>query len=222
MLLHYTYLLQCAALVYANNALNVNTNTQNDKHVDEAITQLGSDWYYAICAIMGATAIGILCTSYLKPRSDRIFFYMCAAICTTACIAYYAMGSNLGWTPIDNEWRRQISGVDGRNREIFYVRYIDWYVDSRLTNYDIFVNGLFPQVRHYTAVVAGLAAHGWLAMAFNHMDHLSRYCHGRDWSRWSADEDSIQVGLVDLRSTISRETDTDRVGKAFMLQVALP
>jgi len=125
-LLHYTYLLQYAALVYANNALNVNTNTQNDKHVDEAITQLGSDWYYAICAIMGATAIGILCTSYMKPRSDRIFFYMCAAICTTACIAYYAMGSNLGWTPIDNEWRRQISGVDGRNREIFYVRYIDW------------------------------------------------------------------------------------------------
>lgn len=125
-LLHFIYLLECATLAYANNALNVNTNTQNGKHVDEAITRLGSDWYYAICAIMGATAIGILCTSYLKPRSDRIFFYMCAAICTTACIAYYAMGSNLGWTPIDNEWRRQISGVDGRNREIFYVRYIDW------------------------------------------------------------------------------------------------
>lgn len=127
-LLRSTLMLQCAALTYANNALDVNTNTQNGKHVDEAITRLGSDWYFAICSIMGATAIGIIGSSYMKPRSDRIFFYLCAAICTTASIAYYAMGSNLGWTPIDNEWRRSISGVDGKNREIFYVRYIDWYV----------------------------------------------------------------------------------------------
>lgn len=44
-LLHFIYLLECATLAYANNALNVNTNTQNGKHVDEAITRLGSDWY---------------------------------------------------------------------------------------------------------------------------------------------------------------------------------
>ena len=55
------------------------------------------------------------------------------------------MGSNLGWTPIDNEWRRQISGVDGRNREIFYVRYIDWYVDSRLTIMIYLLMGCFPR-----------------------------------------------------------------------------
>ena len=115
-----------AEYAHANNAVNVNTNTQNGKHVDEAITKWGSDWYYAICSVMGATAIGILGASFAKPRSDRIFFYLCAAICTTACIAYYAMGSNLGWTPIDNEWVRNIPGVDGRNREIFYARYIDW------------------------------------------------------------------------------------------------
>lgn len=112
--------------MYANNAINVNTNTQNGKHVEEAITEWGSDWYYAICAVMGTTTIGILAASFAKPRSDRIFFYLCAAICATACIAYYAMGSNLGWTPVDNEWVRNIPGVNGRNREIFYARYIDW------------------------------------------------------------------------------------------------
>lgn len=115
-----------SGLAFANDALNVNTNTQNGKHVEEAITEWGSDWYYAICSVMGATAIGILGVSFAKPRSDRIFFYLCAAIYTTACIAYFAMGSNLGWTPIDNEWVRNIPGVDGRNREIFYARYIDW------------------------------------------------------------------------------------------------
>lgn len=125
-----TALVLCAwsGVAYANNAIRVNTNTQNGKHVEEAITEWGSDWYYAICAVMGATAFGIMGASFMKPRSDRIFFYLCAAICTTACIAYYAMGSNVGWTPIDVEWRRTIGGVNGRNREIFYARYIDWYV----------------------------------------------------------------------------------------------
>lgn len=126
--------ISCTGHAYANNAINVNTNTQNGKHVEEAITEWGSDWYYAICSVMGAAAIGILGASFLKPRSDRVFFYLCAAICTTACIAYYAMGSNLGWTPIDNEWVRNIPGVDGRNREIFYARYIDWYVPGSATS----------------------------------------------------------------------------------------
>ena len=65
--------------------------------------------------------------SALKPRTDRIFFYITAAVNMTACIAYFSMGSNLGWTPIDVEWLRPVgSKVTGMNREIFYVRYIDW------------------------------------------------------------------------------------------------
>ena len=122
----FALLLQCTQFALANNALNVNTNTQNGKHVDIAITTWGSDWYFAICSVMGFTALAIIGTSYMKPRSDRIFFYLSAALCFTAAVAYFAMGSNLGWTPINVEWRRSIGGVNGRNREIFYARYIDW------------------------------------------------------------------------------------------------
>ena len=125
-LLFYVAVIGWTGYAQANNAINVNTNTQNGKHVEEVITEWGSDWYYAICAIMGKTATGILGASFMKSRSDPIFFYLCAAICTTACVAYYAMGSNLGWTPIDVEWHRTTGGVNGRNREIFYARYIDW------------------------------------------------------------------------------------------------
>jgi bacteriorhodopsin len=133
--------LQGAVLVSAtNNALDVNNNEQNGKFAYEAITTMGSDWYYAICSVMGLTAICIIGTSYMKPRSDRIFFYMCAAICTTASIAYFTMGSNLGWTPIDVEFHRNIDGVNGRNREIFYVRYVDWYVAFHITIRCICVN----------------------------------------------------------------------------------
>ncbi|KAK5163593.1 uncharacterized protein LTR77_010542 [Saxophila tyrrhenica] len=128
----------------ANNALDVNDNTQNNKHVEIAITVWGSDWYYTVCAVMGATALTIIAMSYKKPRTDRIFFYMCAAICTTASIAYFAMGSNLGWTPIDVEWVRMVAGGEGRNREIFYVRYIDWFITTPLLLMDLTLTAGLP------------------------------------------------------------------------------
>lgn len=37
--------LAMAGIAEANNALNVNTNTQDNKSVDIAITTWGSDWY---------------------------------------------------------------------------------------------------------------------------------------------------------------------------------
>lgn len=129
-----------------NNALNVNTDCQNDKCVDEHITTHGSDFLYAICAVMGLTALGCIVGGYMQTgnrRSSRIFWWITAAINFTACIAYFTMGeslhllrlnallilnigSNLGWTPIDVEFPRSRAVVRGVNREIFYVRYIDW------------------------------------------------------------------------------------------------
>jgi len=129
-----------------NNTLDVNTNCQNDKCVDEHITTHGSDFLYAICAVMGLTALGCIVSGYMQKgerRSNRIFWWITAAINFTACIAYFTMGkslplrhlitllildtgSNLGWTPIDVEFPRSRAVVRGVNREIFYVRYIDW------------------------------------------------------------------------------------------------
>lgn len=112
--------------VHDNNALNVNTIYQNNKHVQIAITAWSSDFYYAIMSAMGATALGIFAMSLKKPRTDRIFFYICTVICMVATIAYFCMGSNLGWTPIEVKWERNIPGVLGRNKQVFYACYVDW------------------------------------------------------------------------------------------------
>ncbi|KAF7191019.1 hypothetical protein HII31_07643 [Pseudocercospora fuligena] len=133
-----------AGSVAANSALEVNTNTQNGKTVQIAITVQGSDFYYAICAIMGATCIGILAAAQMKPRTDRVFFYLCASITMVATIAYYAMGSNLGWTPIDVEFPRTDPVVRGRNREIFYARYIDWVITTPLLLTDLLLTAGMP------------------------------------------------------------------------------
>lgn len=46
------------------------------------------------------------------------------------CLSYYAMGSNLGMTPISVEFKHSPAAprVEGFAREIFWVRYVQWYV----------------------------------------------------------------------------------------------
>lgn len=127
-----------------NTAILANPNTQNGKTVQIAITYQGSDFYYAICAVMGFVALAIVAASATKPRTDRIFFYITAGVNMTACIAYFTMGSNLGWTPIDVEFLRTSPKVAGVNREIFYVRYIDWFITTPLLIMDILLTGGVP------------------------------------------------------------------------------
>ena len=78
---------------------------------------------------MGLTALAILGMSF-KAKSPRnsVFYYITALINLVAMIAYFSMGSNLGWTPISIEFHRSGRHVAGLTREIFYARYIDWYV----------------------------------------------------------------------------------------------
>lgn len=134
-----------AAKLYArNNAPTVNPNIVNGKTVDIAQTVRGSDFYYAICAVMGVVGLGCIAASHMKPRTDRIFFYITAAINMTACIAYFAMGSNLGWTPIDVEFYRANPKVHGVNRQIMYVRYIDWAITTPLLLMDLLLTAALP------------------------------------------------------------------------------
>ncbi|TKA58666.1 hypothetical protein B0A55_12757, partial [Friedmanniomyces simplex] len=64
----------------ANNAINVNTNTVNGKHVDIAITTHGSDWYWAVTAVMICATFTFMGLAATKPRQHRIFHYITAAI----------------------------------------------------------------------------------------------------------------------------------------------
>lgn len=77
---------------------------------------------------MGFMGLVFLGAALTKRRTDRIFFYLSAAINITASTAYYAMGSNLGFTPIAVEFHRIAPTVRGLERQVFWVRYVDWYV----------------------------------------------------------------------------------------------
>ena len=80
---------------------------------------------------MTVSTFAFLGLGFMKPRSNRIFHYITAGVTLVSAIAYFSMASNLGFTPIMGEFVRSSPRVSGIYREIFYVRYIDWYVGCR-------------------------------------------------------------------------------------------
>ena len=93
---------------------------------------------------MAFATICFIGLGFTKRRTDRIFHYITAGVTMVAAIAYFSMASNLGWTPIDVEFRRSDSRVAGVNREIFYVRYIDWFITTPLLLLDLLLTSATP------------------------------------------------------------------------------
>ena len=100
--------------------------------------------YFAVTAIMGAATFVFMGLSFMKPRSQRLFHYITAAITLIAAIAYFCMGSNLGWTAIQVEFERSSPKVAGNMRQIFYVRYIDWFLTTPLLLMDLLLTCGMP------------------------------------------------------------------------------
>lgn len=117
-----------------NQALNVNGFRPEGQTVvtNNHITVDGSDWYWTVAAVMMVASLAFAGLAYTKPRQQRIFHYITAAITLVASVAYFSMGSNLGWTGIQVEFERSKSVVSGNIRQIFYVRYIDWVITTPL------------------------------------------------------------------------------------------
>ncbi|KAI0593659.1 FDD123 protein [Biscogniauxia sp. FL1348] len=127
-----------------NQALNINNVVGPQANLQ--ITNHGSDWYYTVCAIMGLSTLIIMGLSFRKPQSHRIFHYITAGITAVACVAYFAMGSNLGQVPIQAEFVRPNSAWvrAAGTREIFYARYIDWAITTPLLLLDLLLTAGVP------------------------------------------------------------------------------
>ncbi|KAK4946988.1 hypothetical protein LTR10_014130 [Elasticomyces elasticus] len=126
-----------------NQALQANGFT-NTVSTNNHITVRGSDWYFAVCAAMAFTTLLFMGLSFRKSRSQRLFHYITAAITLVASIAYFCMGSNLGWTAIQVEFERSNPKEAGNMRQIFYVRYIDWFITTPLLLTDLLLTCGLP------------------------------------------------------------------------------
>lgn len=93
---------------------------------------------------MTVATITFVGLAYTRKRSDRVFHYITAGITMVAAIAYFSMASNLGFTPIAVEYKRSDHRVAGTYREIFYVRYIDWFITTPLLLLDLLLTAGMP------------------------------------------------------------------------------
>ncbi|CAO1616902.1 unnamed protein product [Sympodiomycopsis kandeliae] len=111
--------------------------SSNPLVADIDITSQATDFLWAVFAVMLATTIGILVYANVAvPKHQRAFVYLSAAITGTASIAYFAMASDLGGTPVTVEFLNgfDLNRTGGRypTRSIWYARYIDWTITTPL------------------------------------------------------------------------------------------
>ncbi|KAI0093965.1 heat shock protein 30 [Irpex rosettiformis] len=99
---------------------------QNPPNAERHITAGGTDWLWTVFAIMTVSTLGMMIWSFERTRGSRFFHNISIVILTTASIAYFTMASDLGATPITPEFRN--TGT----RQIFYVRYIQWFINFPL------------------------------------------------------------------------------------------
>jgi len=127
-----------------NQALT--TNQVVGPQADLSITNHGSDWYWAVCAIMTVSTLTFMGLAFTKPKTHRLFHYITAAITLVAAIAYYSMAAGLGQTPIQAEFVRpnSMTVYAAGTREIFYVRYIDWFITTPLLLLDLLLTAGLP------------------------------------------------------------------------------
>lgn len=127
-----------------NRALEINGDNAASGHADIHITVRGSDWYFTVTSVMGFFAVIFWALSLRRTRNQRLFYYLAAAICLVSGIGYFTEASNLGWTAIPVEWQRSSSKVSGTARQIFWVRYIDYFVTSPLILLTLSLSAAFP------------------------------------------------------------------------------
>lgn len=127
-----------------NQALQINGVYVNGETADIALTTHGSDWYWAVCAVMTVAMLTFMGLAFTKPRADRVFHYITSGVVMVAAIAYFSMASHLGWTAINVEFVRSDPKVAGTDREIYYVRYIDWFITTPLLLLDLLLTAAMP------------------------------------------------------------------------------
>ncbi|EUC33157.1 hypothetical protein COCCADRAFT_26476 [Bipolaris zeicola 26-R-13] len=127
-----------------NDVFEHNGNTVNGRTADIGLTTHGSNFYFSICAVMTVAGFAFAAMSYRIERRNRLFHYITCGVVFVAAIAYFTMGANLGFTPIEVEFRRNDPVVRGTYRAIYYARYVDWFITTPLLLMDLLLTAGMP------------------------------------------------------------------------------
>lgn len=139
-------------------------NSHSGRYADIVTTDSGDYTYFAFCALFGLATLAFLGWGMSKPRHSRIFHYIMAAICAISFISYFVMGADLGWTGVRPRHNLDASesesdGEIGSYRQIFYTRFIDWFLTWALVVLALMLTARAPWFQIlWTILVTWIAA----------------------------------------------------------------
>ncbi|EDO15075.1 hypothetical protein Kpol_431p2 [Vanderwaltozyma polyspora DSM 70294] len=110
-----------------NQAIRVNPPNGVDFH----ITNRGSDWLFSAFCLFAFFCIILVVFMFRKPANERLFYYTGIAPSLVMAIAYFTMASNLGWAPVRAEFNHVRTSTQEEHpgyRQIFYARYVGWFL----------------------------------------------------------------------------------------------
>ncbi|KAH8589338.1 heat shock protein 30 [Bisporella sp. PMI_857] len=107
------------SLIYrSNDALKVNPAVGDTISLSTG----GSDWLWAVTALYSLSLLLVVAHSYFARSGEKILHYLFTISLFVGAISYFTVASNLGSTPVVTSTNQ--SGT----RQIFYARYINWFV----------------------------------------------------------------------------------------------
>lgn len=116
-----------------------------------SITSHGSDWYWTCFSVFGLFAL-IHASIYLvfhksssqERRNKAIYHIGALASNSVLAFAYFTLASNLGYAPVAVEFNHIDIGDD--TRQVFYARYIGWFLAYPGLLYTFEVNSLAQNI----------------------------------------------------------------------------
>lgn len=110
-----------------NEAIEINKPIGADFH----LTVRGSDWLFSAFCVFLVIALLLIGLMFRKPANERVFYFTAIAPTVFMALTYFTVASDLGWTPIKAEFnhvKTDDQTVFPGYRQIFYARYIGWFL----------------------------------------------------------------------------------------------
>jgi bacteriorhodopsin len=115
---------------------------------DQQLSVNGSDWLFAVTAIFGFSLLAFYALKFRARAGERFFHYLFVIATFAGLIAYYAMASDLAWSPVV---QANSIGHSGVVRQIFWAKYVFWVI-------------AFPAIIIALGVLSGIA---WATIVYN-------------------------------------------------------
>jgi bacteriorhodopsin len=138
------------------------------------LSRHGSDWLWAVTAIYSIILLSWIVWSFRARFNEKTLHYLLIVAGFTGSIAYFTMASDLGSTPVPTRYNNH--GNPGATRQIWYARYINWFVGwAAIIIATLLVSAVSWSTIFFTVAIEWVWVVSWLSGALVHSSYKWGY-----------------------------------------------